>query len=66
LSTQKLHIGIIGAGHAGIEAALKDILLVLGDRRIAVCRELTKMHEEMLVGEPLDIAKQLEAKGGVR
>ena len=33
-----------------LRTALEDVLAVLGDRKVAVCRELTKVHEEVFRG----------------
>ncbi len=33
-----------------LREALDDILLTLGDRRVAICRQLTKLHEEVFRG----------------
>jgi 16S rRNA (cytidine1402-2'-O)-methyltransferase len=41
-----------------LRAALQDILDAVGDRRIAVCRELTKLHEEVFRG---DVAEAIAA-----
>lgn len=40
-------------------ASLEDALAELGDRRAAVGRELTKLHEEMLYGRLSEIATEL-------
>ena len=42
-----------------IKACLRDVHEVLGDRRIVLGRELTKIHEEVLRGKISDIIKDV-------
>jgi len=46
-----------------LASALEDLLSILGDRRIAVCRELTKIHEEIFRG---NISQAIEHFGQPR
>ena len=38
-----------------VRVLLEDLQAVLGDRRVALCRELTKLHEEVLRGRVSDV-----------
>ncbi len=44
--------------------ALEDALSVLGDRRVAVCREMTKLHEEVCRGTLREALPHFEAPRG--
>jgi 16S rRNA (cytidine1402-2'-O)-methyltransferase len=45
-----------------ILACLKDVLEVLGDRRVVLARELTKIHEETMRGKISDIINTVTAR----
>jgi 16S rRNA (cytidine1402-2'-O)-methyltransferase len=47
-----------------LSAALADILFTLGDRRIAVCRELTKLFEEIFRGKVSEAIRHFEEPRG--
>jgi 16S rRNA (cytidine1402-2'-O)-methyltransferase len=47
-----------------LKEALTDISDILGDRRIAVCRELTKLHEEIFRGTVSDAIAHFTAPRG--
>ena len=47
-----------------LRAALSDLLETLGDRQIAVCRELTKLHEEVWRGPLSEAANYFESPRG--
>jgi 16S rRNA (cytidine1402-2'-O)-methyltransferase len=49
VAAEKGTLIILEAPHR-IQDSLQDILAVLGDRRLAACRELTKIHEEVFRG----------------
>jgi 16S rRNA (cytidine1402-2'-O)-methyltransferase len=42
-----------------VAGLLRDIALELGDRRVAVCRELTKLHEQVLRGSVTEVLEEL-------
>jgi 16S rRNA (cytidine1402-2'-O)-methyltransferase len=44
---------------ARIAALLRSLSEELGDRRVALCRELTKLHEEVVRGTPTDVLARL-------
>ena len=51
-----------------VQILLRDLLVAMGDRRIAVARELTKLHEEVLRGRASEVLGHLgdaELKGEV-
>jgi len=45
---------------------LEELGSVIGDRKVAVLRELTKMHEDVRLGNALEIAQTLVADGADR
>jgi 16S rRNA (cytidine1402-2'-O)-methyltransferase len=49
VAAEKSTLIILEAPHR-LRDSLKDILAILGDRHLAVCRELTKIHEEIFRG----------------
>ena len=49
LSGEKRALLLLETPHR-LKVALEDVLEALGDRRMAVCRELTKLHEEVFRG----------------
>jgi len=53
------------APHRILEA-LDDVADVLGARRIVLARELTKIHEEFLVGEPAELRETLAKRPSIK
>ncbi|MCL2149479.1 MAG: 16S rRNA (cytidine(1402)-2'-O)-methyltransferase [Dehalococcoidia bacterium] len=47
-----------------LNEALRDIISVLGNRRLAVCRELTKIHEEVFRGTATEALSYFSAPRG--
>lgn len=46
-----------------VKEFLKELLEVLGDRRVCVCREMTKMFEEYIYGRISEVMDRVKEKG---
>ena len=46
--------------------SLRTIAEELPSRKVAVCRELTKLHEEVVLGEAPEVLRELEARDAVK
>jgi 16S rRNA (cytidine1402-2'-O)-methyltransferase len=49
-----------------LAASLEDALTELGDRPAALCRELTKLHEETLRGSLSELLQEVRERGSVK
>lgn len=49
-----------------IAATLGDVAELFGDPPVALTRELTKMHEEVIRGTASEVAAEVERRGGVK
>ena len=45
-----------------LQAALADMLEVMGDREVVIARELTKIYEEFLRGPAADVLERLKER----
>ena len=62
-SVSPLTLALFEAPHR-LRATLEDIALTFGDRPIAVCRELTKLHEEVFCGTAQAALQHFDAPRG--
>ena len=61
LASDRRTVVVFEAPHR-LDATVADMLEVLGDRRVALCRELTKMHEEVRRSSLSELAASLRRR----
>jgi len=49
-----------------LKESLKDIYAVLGERKVAVCRELTKLYEEIRMDDLSELIRHYEERGTIK
>jgi len=65
LATIDASLVLFESGHR-VEDSLADLAAILGNREAAICREMTKLHEEVRRGKLADLAEEagaLETRG---